>query len=107
MLKLLTEVCSIPTAPFAEAHVIRYVEKFVAARPRLILQRDRAGNLLIQIRAKAQANKPRWIFAAHMDHPGFVARRTIDAKTLEADFHGWVHIDYVRGTRVRFFEGER
>jgi len=28
--------------------------------------------------------------------PGFVARRMIDANILEADFRGWVQIDYVR-----------
>ena len=100
MLKLLTEVCSIPTAPFAEQYVVRYVEKFVAARRGLKLSRDPAGNLLLELKSKKRG--PRWIFAAHMDHPGFVARRMIDARTLEADFRGWVHIDYVRGTRVRF-----
>jgi len=40
-----------------------------------------------------------------MDHPGMVAERMRDARTLEARFHGWVLIDYVRGTRVRFFSG--
>ena len=57
-LKLLTEVCSIPTAPFAEQHVVRYVERFVAARPKLKLSRDRHGNLLIELQAgkrKSQA----------------------------------------------------
>ena len=106
MLKLLTEVCSIPTAPFAEQYVVRYVEKFVAARRGLKLSRDQAGNLLIEARQKPRRRGPRWVFAAHMDHPGFVARRRIDAKTLEADFRGWVRIDYVRGTRVRFFEAD-
>src|SRR5688500_11617827 len=38
-----------------------------------------------------------------MDHPGFVADRMIDDRTLAAHFRGWVHIDYVRGTKVRFF----
>jgi putative aminopeptidase FrvX len=101
---LLTDVCSIPTAPFAEQYVVEYVEKFVAARAGLKLSRDQAGNLLIELKSKKRG--PRWIFAAHMDHPGFVARRMIDAKTLEADFRGWVHIDYVRGTRVRFFNAD-
>jgi endoglucanase len=106
MIKLLTEVCSIPTAPFAEQYVVRYVEDFVAARRGLMLSRDEAGNLLLELRGKSRGRGPRWVFAAHMDHPGFVARRMVDAKTLEADFRGWVHIDYVRGTRVRFFEAD-
>src|SRR4051812_13644897 len=106
MLKLLTEVCSIPTAPFAEQQVVRYVERFVAARRGLTLTRDEAGNLLIQMKGTGSRTRKRWVFAAHMDHPGFVARRMIDSKTLEADFRGWVQIDYVRGTRVRFFEDD-
>jgi endoglucanase len=42
-----------------------------------------------------------------MDHPGFVAERMLDDRTLAAAFRGWVHIDYVRGTKVRFFDGKR
>lgn len=114
-MKLLTEVCSIPTAPFAEQYVVRYIEKFVTARPRLTLSRDASGNLLIELRSeskgkaksRSQSNQPRWIFAAHMDHPGFVAGKMIDKRTLEAAFRGWVQIDYVRGTKVRFFDGSR
>jgi len=102
---LLRDVCSIPTAPFAEGQVVEYVRRFVATRQGLSLTSDSAGNLLIEMKArKTKRRSPRWVFAAHMDHPGFVARRMIDAKTLEADFRGWVQIDYVRGTKVRFFE---
>ena len=102
-MKILTEVCSIPTAPFAEQYVIDYAERFVAARPRLKLSRDRSGNLLIELPAKRKTTRPRWVFAAHMDHPGFVAERMLDDRTLAAHFRGWVHIDYVQGTKVRFF----
>ena len=107
--KILNDVCSIPTAPFAEVFVVRYVERFVAARPRLKLSRDDHGNLLIALKPKRSPKKrtspPRWVFAAHMDHPGFVASKMLDdGRTLEAHFRGWVHIDYVRGTKVRFFE---
>jgi endoglucanase len=104
---LLTDVCSIPTAPFAEQHVVRFVERFVAARTKLRLSRDSSGNLLIELVPSSRlrsVRQPRWIFAAHMDHPGFVARRMVDSRTLDAAFFGWVHIDYVRGTKVRFFE---
>jgi putative aminopeptidase FrvX len=109
-MKILHEVCSLPTAPFSEQYVVRYIERFVKARPTLKLSRDRYGNLLIELRAKS-ANRstesaPRWVFTAHMDHPGFVARRMLDANTLEADFRGWVQIDYVRKEKVRFFSGQ-
>src|SRR6478672_5725396 len=104
-MKILQQLCSVPTAPFAEQHVVRYVEHFVAARPKLKLSRDRFGNLLIDLPA-GRRKSPRTVFTAHMDHPGFVARRMVDAKTLEANFYGWVQPDYFGGARVRFFDGK-
>src|SRR5687768_2317930 len=104
-MKILQELCSVPTAPFAEQHVVRFVEQFVASRPALKLSRDRFGNLLIEL--KSAARSPRWVFTAHMDHPGFVARRMVDAKTVEAAFHGWVLEAFFKGQRVQFFgEGD-
>jgi endoglucanase len=41
-----------------------------------------------------------------MDHPGFVAERMTGVRTLRAAFRGGVQIDYVRRTRVRFFDGD-
>src|SRR5262245_40706535 len=98
-MKLLKEVCSIPTATFAEPYVVQDIERFGRQRPRLKLSRDSWGNLLIELPAKKR-RQPRWVFGAHMDHPGFIARRMLDGRTLEAHFRGWVHIDYVRGTKV-------
>ena len=101
--KLLTELCSVPTAPFAEGHVVRFVERFAKAR-KLKLSRDRFGNLLLETRGTARGNStPRWVFTAHMDHPGFVASRMTDARTLEVDFRGWVLPEYFEGEKLRFF----
>ncbi len=100
--RILQQLCSIPTAPFAEQHVIEYVRSFVANRPRLRLSSDRFGNLLIQVPGKIQS--PRLIFTAHMDHPGCVAKKMLDAKTLRADFRGGVLAEYVRGAKVQFFD---
>ncbi len=105
-MQILKELCSLPTAPFVETAVVRYVERFVELRPKLRLSRDRAGNLLIELPA-AGARSPRWVFTAHMDHPGFVARRMRDARTLEADFRGGVRGEYFNGAAVRFFSGQR
>ena len=38
-----------------------------------------------------------------MDHPGFVATRMLDDRTLEARFHGWVKSEFFKGEHVRFF----
>ena len=105
-MKILKELCSIPTAPFAEHFVIDYVRRFVAARPKLKLSRDRFANLLIELPSRGKSKLPRLVFVAHMDHPGFVARKMIDARTLQADFYGGVLRDYLHGEKVRFFNGD-
>ncbi|HTL28508.1 MAG TPA: M20/M25/M40 family metallo-hydrolase [Tepidisphaeraceae bacterium] len=103
--RILTDLTSLPTAPFAEDRVIQYVEAFARARPRIKLTKDSYGNRLLTLPGTARGE--RWVFVAHMDHPGFVADRMINDRTLAADFRGWVAIEYVRGTKVRFFDGDR
>lgn len=101
-MKILQELCSLPTAPYAEHRIIKYVEQFVWDRPGLKLSRDRFQNLLIERPGKS--NGPRLVFVAHMDHPGFVARRMISKTTVEADFYGGVLDQYVQDAKVRFFD---
>lgn len=101
---ILQELCSVPTAPFAEQHVIAYVERFVRERRKLKLSRDRHGNLLIELKSAGRNKTPRWVFGAHMDHPGFVADRMLDPGTLQAHFRGWVKAEFFKGERVRFFD---
>jgi endoglucanase len=103
--RILSQLCSIPTAPFAEHFVVEYAKRFVAARPKLRLSSDAFGNLLIELRTKSKS--PRWVFTAHMDHPGCVADRMLDDRTLRAHFRGGVRADFMRGARVRFFERDR
>lgn len=100
-MKILQQLCSVPTAPFSEHHVVRYAEQFVGKRPALRLSRDRFGNLLIEL--KTSSRLPRWVFAAHMDHPGFVATRMLSERTVEAAFRGWVLEEFFAGQKVRFF----
>lgn len=101
---LLREVCSLPTAPFCENRVILYIEAFAKQRG-MKVSRDAAGNRLIQLAAPRRL--PRWVFTAHMDHPGMIARRMIDARTLAADFYGSVYADHTRGAKVVFFDGDQ
>src|SRR5215218_5351529 len=110
-MKILQQLCSVPTAPFAEHHVVRYVERFVRERLRLKLSRDRYGNLLIDLPA-GRSEAPRTVVTAHMDHPGFVAVHHPRARLrppgglLQARFHGWVLPRYFRDEKVRFFNGD-
>jgi putative aminopeptidase FrvX len=101
---LLGSLCSAPTAPFAEQRVVEFVRNFVSRRKNLSLRSDPFGNFLIEL--KSRSRLPRWVFTAHMDHPGFVAKKMLDNRRLLADFRGWVKVEYVRGTRVRFFDSQ-
>lgn len=96
---------ALPTAPFREHAVIEYVRRF-AADTGVRFARDAGGNVLLRHRRAGGAG--RWVFAAHMDHPGFVAtaRR---GRTLWAQFRGSVGKEYFVGSSVRFFApgGER
>src|SRR5579872_4724491 len=99
---LLKSLCSVPTAPFAESRVVEFVREFVGRRKNLTLSADRFGNLLIEL--KSRSRLPRWVFTAHMDHPGFIAKKMLDSRRLQAAFRGWVKVEFVKGTRVRFFD---
>jgi putative aminopeptidase FrvX len=105
-IRLLSEVCSLPTAPFVEGAVIAYVREFVRSHPRLKLRSDRFGNLLIELPGRRRGG-PRWVFTAHMDHPGFIARKMSNPRTLLADFRGGVRAEFFKGSRVRFFDDGR
>jgi putative aminopeptidase FrvX len=97
---LLEQICSLPTAPFAEGRVLAFLDDF-ARRRRFDLRTDRFGNRLLQI---GPSRGRRLVFVAHVDHPGMVAERMIDSRTLVARFHGGVAKDYLPGVRVRFFD---
>jgi putative aminopeptidase FrvX len=99
---ILKSLCSVPTAPFAEQRVADFVRQFVKKRKSLSLRSDRFGNLLIELESRSRL--PRWVFTAHMDHPGFVARKMLADGRLKAAFRGWVKAEFVYGARVRFFD---
>lgn len=103
---ILTELCSCPTAPFVERDVIEYAHEFVKARPGLSMHSDESGNLLIELRG-AERKLRRWVFTAHMDHPGFVAEKMLDRRTLRAHFRGGVRAEYFKGSQIRFFHNGR
>lgn len=109
-LKTLCEVVNLPTAPFAERYVIAYIRRFVEARPALRLRSDRFGNLLVQYTPSNRRGRNTGrsiLFAAHMDHPGFVATEMTGPRRLRAAFRGWVRASFFAGRRVRFFSEGR
>jgi len=104
MTRILQELCSLPTAPFLEGRVVEYVKQFVAARKKLRLTHDEHGNLLVSLPGKSKA-VARWIFTAHMDHPGLISGKMIDKHTVECELRGWVLAELMKGAKVRFFSG--
>jgi putative aminopeptidase FrvX len=104
---ILKALCSVPTAPFAEAKVVEFVREFVGRHKKIHLTTDQFGNLMIELRGtrgRKGEDAGRWVFAAHMDHPGFVAERMIDRHTVRAAFRGGVRPEYFKGSSVRFFD---
>jgi endoglucanase len=60
-----------PTAPFHEAAVRAEILRLLAACPHVCVEQDDFGNVLAHYRRGPEL--ARCAFAAHMDHPGFVA----------------------------------
>jgi endoglucanase len=99
--RILGSILSQPTAPFHEDAVVACVRTWAKGRG-LSFRRDAAGNVLLGYRGVPGGGRPRWLFAAHMDHPGFVVRRR-RRQTVWADFIGHVHPTYFPRSRVRLF----
>ncbi|UCC29201.1 MAG: hypothetical protein JSU86_13475 [Phycisphaerales bacterium] len=101
--KILRDMLSLPTAPFAEHHVMGYVERFCARRKKVTLRRDPVGNLLVRLRqGKRRIARPVCI-TAHLDHPGFVVDKMVSRRRLRANWRGGVPKEYFVGSQVRFF----
>ncbi len=101
-LRTLRQILQAETAPFREQQVVAQVRLWARQRG-LTVHADPAGNLSLRLRRVRGRKRPRrWIFQAHLDHPGFV---TIGqrGRTVQAEFRGGVQAEYFAGSRVRLF----
>ena len=98
-LDLALQITQIPTAAGREHRVVRWLTRWIEARPDLLLETDAAGNLTVSIRGAAGSRPPVY-FTAHLDHPAFVVERMIAPTTLELSFRGGVMDDYFNDARV-------
>ena len=97
--KLALDVTGIPTAAGLEHRVIAFIEGWCFVRSaHLSLRRDDGGNLLITRKDAPRGVRP-VLVTAHLDHPAFVVRRRVDARTLELEFRGGVHDAYFVGAK--------
>lgn len=119
--KFLLEITSLPTAAGREDRVIAAIEQWVKARKdRVVLSRDRFGNLTIArhdfleacARGVKTGVKPVMI-TAHLDHPAFVvtAVRTNGkgprgSVELDLEFRGGVNDPYFKGAALEVFDAE-
>jgi len=75
LLPVLRHIVSRPTAPFHEQAVAEAILGFLKELPHVEVRADKHGNLIARYeRGGAHGNpaEPRFAFAAHMDHPGWV-----------------------------------
>ena len=104
---ILKEMLAIPTAPFAEHLVVDYLKRFCVKRAGLKLTEDAAGNVLVHLRKDRRRVARPICLTAHLDHPGFSARKMVRGKQLRAVWRGGVMPEYFKGAKVKFWnEGE-
>ena len=70
-----------PTAPFHEEAVRDAIVAELRECPHVKVKHDACGNIIARYRRGTRA-RPRWAFAAHMDHPGWVRERNGDWRFL-------------------------
>ena len=111
----LLEVTSLPTAAGREERVIAHIEAWVAERrDRLVLSRDRIGNLTIArhdfLESCAKGIKP-LLITAHLDHPAFVVtglrvvgKGKAAGVELDLEFRGGVNDPYFEGAALEVFD---
>lgn len=110
-LRTLQTIVNLPTAPFVEGKVAAFIRAFVARHPQLNIRADQFGNLRVKYSPRRRpSRKPVGrpiLFAAHMDHPGFLAERMVGSDRVYAEWRGWVQGRYFKNERVMFHDGRR
>ncbi len=100
LLKITKEVQNCPTAPYREEPVREYIKRFCDDR-KIDYRQDDMGNIIVTY--GKQYDNEVLAFAAHMDHPGFIAEQDSAGKKVTALFYGGVEEKYFKGSKVRFF----
>lgn len=103
LLSITRAILTQPTAPFHERAVADEICRLLARCPHVTVRRDAFGNLIARYRrggrgiSARSTSRPRYAFAAHMDHPGWVG----------GEFLGGVPAELLRTGRgrTREFDG--
>lgn len=105
--RLLLDMLSLPTAPFAEGYVIAFILNRLPRSRFLHVEQDDVGNLLLRYKRGARRVARPVAFNAHVDHPGFVVAEDAADGCLTARWFGGVEPAYFKNTKVRFYENGR
>ncbi|MCI0499009.1 MAG: M20/M25/M40 family metallo-hydrolase [Planctomycetales bacterium] len=89
-----------PTAPYREDCVRRGIAGFCADRG-MAVRTDSVGNV-IAVYGDSYPDS-RFVFAAHMDHPGFIVEKNSRNQNTTALFYGGVEEPYFKNARVTVF----
>src|SRR5436190_9754151 len=81
LLRVIRRLQEQPTAPFRESAVRDVIVAELQMCENVKITHDKFGNLIARYRNGRQL-RPRWAFAAHMDHPGWVRTKTGDWRFL-------------------------
>jgi putative aminopeptidase FrvX len=114
LLPILRHIVSRPTAPFHEQAVAEAILGFLKDLPHVTVQTDKFGNIVARYErgtAGKKLPKPRFAFAAHMDHPGWVR---VDGQSLgpsvkfpgekhAMQFLGWVPEPWMKNPEVHSY----
>jgi len=98
-LNVLRGLLSRPVSPFHEEAIVEWIAGW-ARRREVSFTRDAVGNVVL--RTGRRRRRGGWVFAAHMDHPGFITTRR-RGRNVWARFRGSVRPEYGLGERVRLF----
>lgn len=81
LLQVVRALLEQPTAPFHEEAVRDLIVKELGKCAHVAIEHDSYGNLIARYR-RGTRRRPRWAFAAHMDHPGWVRSKDGDWRFL-------------------------
>ncbi len=91
-LSTLSQLCNVPTAPYAEAYVAAYIRWWAAEpqrRDKIFVQSDVVGNLHLLYQSGPPGHAE-LVLEAHLDPPGFLVENILPDGTLGAIFRGGV-----------------
>jgi putative aminopeptidase FrvX len=101
LLKITGDLLANPVAPFREEGVRNHIKAFCVERDIDVVE-DEMGNLVATY-GRRYRNRP-FVFAAHMDHPGFIVEKDSVRGRTVALFYGSVEKSYFKkDTKVRVF----